>query len=173
MVLHAYVDDSSSEGGDGRSVTLLAGYVGRADSWALLHDEWEAELNRDLPLSYFKMKEAAACRGEFHGFSCQERDERLARFVELAIRAPLIGIHASVETDNFNEYAKDLRDIRRKSPYFLLFHSIINLIWQWMEAEGKLEDIDFISMNRCIRAILCNKLTRYWLMPAQLLSAHI
>ena len=59
MVIQAYLDDSYSENG----VHVLAGYMARANSWALFAREWE----QLLPLSYrgnsgkyrFKMNEMA------------------------------------------------------------------------------------------------------------------
>jgi hypothetical protein len=78
MVLQTYVDDSEAPAlEDGRPVLVLAGYIGRAEKWAELVDQWTEELGHDPPLRRFKMKEAASLHGEFCGFSREQRDARL------------------------------------------------------------------------------------------------
>lgn len=74
-ILQAYIDDSASDLDD--QMLFLAGYLNRADKWALFSDAWAEEMAASPKISYLKMAEANSLRGEFHDWKVEHRDEKL------------------------------------------------------------------------------------------------
>ena len=73
-MLQAYIDDSIS---DQPPIFVQAGYIAPAEKWAAFSNKWQAVLDIEPRLEYFKMKEAWALRGQFDGWSEERRNERL------------------------------------------------------------------------------------------------
>jgi hypothetical protein len=55
----------------------------RKKRWAIFADKWQDELNRKPRLAFVHAKEAYALKGQFSGWSCEERDKRLLKFVSI------------------------------------------------------------------------------------------
>jgi hypothetical protein len=87
VILQACVDDSISAE---LSIFVLAGFVSTYPRWVEFRNEWEAALKKSPSLEYFKMKEAAACRGQFESWSFADRDKRVAEFAAI-IKKHVIG----------------------------------------------------------------------------------
>src|SRR5271154_3193656 len=72
-VYQSFIDDSDAGAG---GPFVLAGFVASNEAWAQFAEEWTTVLRTAQPrqISYFKAKEAAACRGQFEGWSIAARD---------------------------------------------------------------------------------------------------
>lgn len=122
MPVQAFVDDS---GGKGHSRNfVLAGLVSDSERWALFAQEWRACLDQSPRIDIFKMREAASCTGEFHGFTAEQRDARLRtlaqiinRYVEFAIWT-MIDLEAHAQT--WTKLPKPKSEV-----YFWPFHTLI------------------------------------------------
>ena len=85
MVFQAFIDDSGNE--PQSQIFVLAGFISTHKKWAEFSDEWQAELNKEPKLDYFKMHEAATLLGQFskdRGWSESLRDNRVMSFVGTA-----------------------------------------------------------------------------------------
>jgi hypothetical protein len=99
-MLQAYVDDSTSEVGDQR--LFLAGYINTADRWIRFSDAWKEELQAPPgEIDYLKMSEAYVLRGQFQGWSPEDRHEKLRGLSRVIRHFKPASIHCSVSTNEF------------------------------------------------------------------------
>jgi hypothetical protein len=122
MILKAYLDDSEI---DQEPVSVLAGWLAPAGSWAPFADEWQRGLEMKPKLKYFKMSECMGFGGEFSGWSRESRNQRLRYFVNLIEEYKLLGIGGVIPTA---EYKRLFRNSPLKNfdvPYFLMFYGLM------------------------------------------------
>src|SRR5262245_15297177 len=81
MPIQAFVDDSGGKGHSRHFV--MAGLVGHSEGWAVFADEWRRCLQESPAIATFKMQQAAALKGQFFGFSKEERDEKLRKLARI------------------------------------------------------------------------------------------
>jgi hypothetical protein len=137
--MQAYVDDSTEP-----PVFVLAGFVARAEQWAEFTVRWRDALAKPPRLQYFKMKEANACQGQFTGWSVADRDARLADLVGIIKDHALVGISSIVRHTDYSEILRKRIAKPLDSPYWLMYYSIVRLVFEWELASGKAEKVDFI-----------------------------
>jgi hypothetical protein len=147
-MLEAFFDGS---GWDGKSPAyVLAGYLAKKERWADFSNEWYRILRppqgRQLP--YLKANDVyrlKSYQSTFHGWSEQERDERLIEFVKAINRHVMHGIvsvmpvapYVRLMKGKFNPSALD-------RPYFLSFFGVMTqllLVTQRLQLDAR---IDFI-----------------------------
>ena len=75
MILNAYVDDSSAQAG--AREMCLAGYMTTAREWMKFSDAWDATLHEAPSVGAFHAVEAESRKGEFLGWSTEDRDQKL------------------------------------------------------------------------------------------------
>jgi hypothetical protein len=105
MALQAYFDESGTHGR--ARVTGVAGFIGPAEEWAKLEEEWEAELARFAKDSGHKIQ-------NFHAYECENGQEfwsgidisiREAYYQQLARVVvkynKLMGISFAIENDQW------------------------------------------------------------------------
>lgn len=124
-MIQAFLDDSGVKGTD--KVFTFGGFLGRAEVWAQLSDEWREWL-KDVPsIKYFKMKEAANRDGQFRGFTKGERDAKLkGGLVILRKHPPQKAIHVSVSISEYEQQVAQRTPRSLRNPYFLAFFGIIS-----------------------------------------------
>lgn len=83
-MLQGFIDDS---GWDGQSpVFVLAGYVAKAEQWEAFSDEWQKVLDHSDPAPIQVLKTNQIYRNNvpntiFHGWTNEQRDDRLKMFI--------------------------------------------------------------------------------------------
>jgi hypothetical protein len=127
MALRAYFDESGTHSDAG--VTGVAGFIGPAEEWTKLEEEWEEELERFAKDTGHNIK-------DFHAYECEHGQEfwfgidrsireayyqRLARV--LVKHTQLMGISFSIENDQWNAFATPEFMDRYSSPYQLCAES--------------------------------------------------
>jgi hypothetical protein len=156
-VLQAGLDDS---GKDGISPAfILAGYVGSAEKMMDLTDEWDALLAEQPKLDYLKGYEAFGLHTQFGGWSEEQRDERLLRFVQLIAQHSGKGITFVIDHKPF-ALIKDLKDdegISFKDPYEFAYVSSLSTLLQILPdfAEDVIDvvfDCNLISRRQAAKA---------------------
>jgi hypothetical protein len=149
MVYQAYIDDSGNE--PQSPIFVFGGFVASHEQWAKFTDEWQAELERGIPLAYFKMSEAASLRGEFdrrHGWNAEMRDQRVLAFARIVPRFARIRISAWIRHDDWASHVMSLpapvRRLSQDSPYAHLALLTILAVMVFQSQHGINEPIDFV-----------------------------
>jgi hypothetical protein len=146
MILRAYVDDSDI---NQEPVSILAGWIAPARSWASFADAWQLALDMKPRLRYFKMTECMGFGGEFSGWSKESRDQRLRYLIKLIEEHKLLGVGAAIRT---SEYRKIFHNSPQKIfdvPYFLMIHGLMaGLVTPFTGIQealtAKAEKVDFV-----------------------------
>ena len=151
MVLapQAFIDDSVTPGGQGFFV--LAGFIAPAANWAQFSDNWQAVLDLEPRLDYFKMNEANLLVGQFdkaRGWTEAKRDDRLIDFTRVINRHAAIRIYAAVRQSEFERIISTIplqqRNLASDSPYVYLFISLLVTTMVRSHRFGLDEPCDFI-----------------------------
>jgi hypothetical protein len=132
LVMESYIDDSGS--GD-PPVFLLAGFVARAEEWAILSQRWSEAVHKRAGLEYFKMKEAQALNEQFDGWSARRRNALLSELANIVKDHVLVSVASVVYQRDYGaiiqgNLSKELDDL-----YWLMYHSTMNLVFQWELSE--------------------------------------
>jgi hypothetical protein len=126
----AVIDDSATQ--PNPRYFVLAGFVSSAARWAEFSDEWQAALDLEPKLAYFKMNEANLLVGEFardRGWTEPLRDDRLITLTRIIKKHVLLRLNASIKFVDFEKYIASIEVPERKSvsdyPYIYLFTKLI------------------------------------------------
>src|SRR4051794_2458876 len=138
LMLQAMIDESDSHEEKPR-VFVLGGYLATVSQWERLTDEWQAALDQSPRIRYFSFNEAFPKsdkpRGEFHNFTTQERDQRVARFraiIEDCVEAE-VGIGFRMEA---YERAYSWSKKRAANPYAYALPTLIAEVARNIEGIG-------------------------------------
>jgi hypothetical protein len=118
----ALADDSGS-GGDSEYF-VLAGYVERESVWTNFSSDWQEILDLEPGLQYFKMSEAESLKGEFSGFTAEERDVRLGQFIDLILKHEPWEVSIAVSEKDYREVLYPVSLNSHASPYYPLFFAM-------------------------------------------------
>ena len=147
-MLKAYIDDSGWGGPS--PIFVLAGYISTIEKWEIFSQEWQAVLDLEQPkkLPYLKMNESVQLKkknSSFYGWSEEERDERLKKFVPVINRNVEHGVATVIPIAKHQELFKGTFKLSLLDrPYFLAFFSIARLISRiayWMKPGAKVDII--------------------------------
>ncbi len=145
-MIEAYSDDS----GRGQPpVFVYAGWVSTADRWADFANEWDRALTIPPSVTHFKMKDAAACEGEFARFSKPQRDERLRLLMDIINSHVDYGVSVSVRQDHYTEVFDNVLSVTYDSPYqFAATHLMARIVgWERMDLRNSKVKFIFDEMN--------------------------
>lgn len=140
MILRAYIDDSDL---NQAPVSVLAGWIGPAATWAAFADAWKEALEMKPFLQYFKMNEAMSLSGQFFGWTEESRDFRLRYLINLIQEYKLIGVGTVVPHAEYREVFFGRTDKSFDMPYHLMFHSLMSGIVTEFSKYG-LQQVDFV-----------------------------
>jgi Protein of unknown function (DUF3800) len=126
MVWRAFIDDSGNE--PNAEVYVLGGFIAPYERWAAFSDEWQAELERDPTIEYFKFTQARALKGEFDdrkGWTPTLRDSRVQRLAQIAQNHALYHLTAAMRHEHFSDIVLRVpaptRSLVTDHPYHSLF----------------------------------------------------
>jgi hypothetical protein len=86
LMLWAYFDEAGEHSGDGRLATLtLGGWMAPLAKWEAFEPEWRGAL-AEAGVEWFHAVDFAHFRGEFSGWSEDQRQELMARLVSVTAR---------------------------------------------------------------------------------------
>jgi hypothetical protein len=126
----AFIDDSVGQ--PIRKHLVLAGFVSSAAAWAAFAHDWQAVLDLEPKLDYFKNNEANLLVEQFspdRGWTEAKRDDRLISLIRVIKKHALIRIHASIKYSDFEEHIASIAVPQRKlisdNPYIYLFTKMI------------------------------------------------
>jgi hypothetical protein len=141
------------EGSDHR-VFLIGGWLADAAEWEKFSEAWTSELTATPSIKYFKNNDAMGLKGEFKGWTEQNRDEKLLSLARIIVRHDLTGLVGGVGLDKVENLfsgstlpRKTLRSIiKRTEPYHFACMGVIavTLGYQVEEAKNLTDQVDFI-----------------------------
>jgi len=138
----AFVDDSGS-GGDS-PYYVLAGYSGTESTWQAFCGEWQRVLDLEPKLDYFKMSEAESLKGQFVGHTREQRNLRLAQFIDVILSHDLFEASVSIGDDDYRELLYPVLDQRHASPYYFAFIGMVTALSGYYRHYGSNEKVNFI-----------------------------
>jgi hypothetical protein len=146
MILRAFLDDSEM---NQEPISVLAGFLAPAGSWAPFADEWQSGLEMRPKLRYFKMSECMGFGGEFLGWSEESRDLRLRYFVNIIEEYKLLGVGGVMPTAEYHRLFRKSPQKTFDVPYFLMFYGLMAGILSDRDSienaiSAKAERIDFV-----------------------------
>jgi hypothetical protein len=146
VALICYSDESEQDG-----VLVYAGYIARIADWEKLIPAWQALLDAEPKLEYFKMKEAWQMneqwkRYRWGPFDIQQRDARLCDFYKVISAHILGGISIVLPVAEFEAAFASRPDTRQqmKNKHFFIIHNVMHDLLRFMQVLGLDEPIDFI-----------------------------
>jgi hypothetical protein len=149
MVTQACIDDSGNS--TNSPVFVLGGFIAAADSWAAFSAEWKAALDAPPALEYFKMKEAARLKDQFHprkGWTDDLRDQRIKRFAEIIQKYALLRVSVAIKNSDFKKYIRSIpavnRGLARDTPYITMLGLLMIRVACARESHELVEPVDFI-----------------------------
>lgn len=151
MTLVAYADESATHEGQ---VLVYAGYVARIGDWERLTAEWQACLNDEPKLDYFKMNEAWHRRGKWAVYrrplDLRQRDFRLREFYRIVSAHVLGGVSIVLPIAEFKAAIVARPEVPRqqKNKHFFLMYNLMHDLLRSSEHLGLDEPIDFVFDNQ-------------------------
>jgi hypothetical protein len=134
--IQAYLDDS---GMAQPPASVMGGFVASAESWTAFSADWQEALDMRPSISYFKMSEANALRGEFEHWSETRKNERVALLFSIIEKHALFGVSSAVLQEMYKSIFRgqlDKATLHLEHPYFLLFHGAVTCIAQHLARTG-------------------------------------
>jgi hypothetical protein len=138
----AFIDDSG-QGGDSPHF-VLGGYVAAEAEWSSFAAAWQAVLDLSPRLEYFKMYEAASLAGQFLGFSHHDRNQRLAKFIDVVVQHDLFEWSVSVADADYKELLLPTLPPELRSPYYFAFIGMVTALSARYRWSGSGETVDFV-----------------------------
>ena len=140
--LRAFTDDSASEIGDRR--LFLAGFLNRADEWALFAEAWDAELAVAPAIKYLKMSEAQNLKDQFRGWHHEARDAKLMALAGVVSRFRPFSFQFSIDRSKFDQIVKRVSPRGLQSPHFTCCFGVVSGLTRFAASEGGNVPIEFI-----------------------------
>jgi hypothetical protein len=141
-LLQAFADDSASDTGDRR--LFMAGYLNRADRWALFADAWDEELRGAPSIDYLKMVEAQHLRGQFQGWAAETRDEKLRGLARVIRHFEPFSFQFSVSRERFDRLLQSVSPRGLGNPHFTCCFGIVASVARYAASQKSGLPIDFI-----------------------------
>lgn len=138
----AYIDDSRSDSGVKEYV--LAGYVATGDTWDRFQKEWVATLFNPPRIDHFHCVEAYNLRGQFRGWTCSERDDKVSTLAKIIARHDLRSIDCRLSQAAHARILAPVAPYDLRNPYFPLFYGLIANTARLLRAENCSGKIRFI-----------------------------
>ena len=149
MAIQAFVDESGGKGQG--TVFVFSAMISSAEHWAIFCDSWQACLDKSPSIRYFKMNEAATCKGEFYRFSDTERDDKVKKLCQIIAKTGIVEHNCVVKLDDFNATIGTYSSSPMTDPYFFPFQAIIMGVgYEILEAGGHGEPFEIVFDEHCI-----------------------
>lgn len=139
----AYIDDSGRR--DHSPVMVLAGFAAPVDKWLPFADDWQAVLDLNPPIQYFRAYEAVHCVGEFNFFSKERRDQRVKMLCDVLDKHLPTQVYCIVVLDDFRKVIEATSAPEwMHNPYYVAFWTLISVFAQNQQRVGFTEPMDFV-----------------------------
>ena len=106
----------------------MAGFVADKASWKKFSADWAGILSAEPSVKYFKMSEAMALRGQFRGWSRDQRDGKLFELASAIKRHVWMGAGSLVSNAAYRSIAKGFLPDTVDHPYWLCFQGLRSVL---------------------------------------------
>jgi hypothetical protein len=156
LPMQALIDDS---GGKGEGDTfVLAGFIGRSEAWADFVDRWQAALDRDRGIPYFKFRDFSHRGGVFTQFSEEERRKKASDLVAAMAGGGFERVSITLDLKAFAErYGVSWEGLDIGHPYVWTFQMMIGAVAITLFHGGHRESFDIIFDEQSSFAAKCKK----------------
>ena len=140
--LQAYTDDSASDVEDRR--LFMAGYLNSAENWARFEASWAEELAASPSIQYLHMVEANNLRGQFRGWSQDQRNEKLQGLARVIRYFQPVSFEFSASRADYDGLVKPSSPQGIGALHFPCAFGVISTITRYLDREGVRTPVDFI-----------------------------
>lgn len=123
---------------------FLAGYINTVEMWHAFSVAWKFVLDQHPSIQYLKMSEAEALRGQFRGWSREERDKKILKFAYIINLSKPHFIYCSVSRSDYREIMMPVAPHNLMNPYFMTFWGIIDTVARYCQNDGPFLPVEFI-----------------------------
>jgi Protein of unknown function (DUF3800) len=142
--------DASGTMGDSAAF-VMAGYLASAEAWEQFSLEWQAVLDLEPKLDYFKMMEANALTQQFsrsRGWTEALRDDRLCKLVAVTHKYAVASVMFVVSTSAWRRhFTGQLARPYHDRPYYFTFYGVMANVVKYLRHKGIEDTIDCIFDN--------------------------
>lgn len=133
MMLKAFMDESGVH--DGSPVVTVGAYLGTARAWRGFIADWNREKR---PVRVFHSTDCQNLRGEFAGWSGEERDTFVVRMLAVIRETTIAGIAVGINMNDFREAVLEHPDLPRiiGEPYGACFHWTLGSLLEQLDGMG-------------------------------------
>ncbi|GHA19675.1 hypothetical protein GCM10007989_14100 [Devosia pacifica] len=143
MDLSAYFDDSGSD--TGKRDLVFAGLVNRDDAWEQFSLEWSAALARPPAILHLKMVEANGLRGQFAGWSRDDRDQKLQDLAEILTRfRPPWTFDISISRTEYEKHVSPATPRGLSTPHFAATFGAVSGVVRHLASERIVTPVRFV-----------------------------
>jgi hypothetical protein len=126
VILQACIDESGTKNQD--SYFTFAGFIAGAEDWASFSTDWQARLDAEPTLEYFKMREAAGNpSGAFKNWKREDVHEKVRELVGVIKQHAKLAIHCATNLQHFDDVlvSPKLLASPYASPYTWSFSAVL------------------------------------------------
>ncbi|UFS74142.1 DUF3800 domain-containing protein [Tardiphaga sp. 37S4] len=139
-MIRAYIDDS---GLGQHPIYVLGGWFAPVEVWSEFSTAWRVALRKEPQISYFKFSEALSLKGQFLGWSAEQRNAKVLALVNLFEQFPVVGISASAPHAVFQRIFGNAKGAAG-NPYAMLFYGIIHRLVSSCIANGISDQVEYV-----------------------------
>lgn len=149
MVLQAYFDESGTGGTERERLTVISGFIAKAENWLDFDAFWRLALRQELKelgLSWFHMVD---CENGSDGFRRWAAKPELRRFAartmaEAIVKAELTGFWVSVDAESWRNADDVAFKARYPKPYYFCFEDSVRQVARWVNEFAPGEEVELI-----------------------------
>lgn len=119
----SYVDEAGHSKDPRRNYLCLAGLVAEETAWKQFNTDWRAACAEEGLKGPFHMMDFSAFKGQFEGWTEQQRQGLLGKLISVIRRARAVPIGSVVSVKDFNSFEPGMR-VALKDPYFMAFQPL-------------------------------------------------
>jgi uncharacterized protein DUF3800 len=140
-VIKIFIDESGTH--DNADVVTVAAYAGRQKAWRKWSKEWKVAKK---PINVVHAVEAANLKGEFEGWSREERDELAKKVLPVIANNRLAGAVIGLNMKEFRLATEGREDLHKSlgNPYTTCFHWLVQSLLELLKHNKKTESLKFI-----------------------------
>lgn len=149
VMINVYMDESGTH--DGSPVVAVGAFSARPKIWRKFTTSWNVAKH---PIKVFHSTECEALRGEFSGWSAQERNTFVAQLLPVLPKFEIYGDAIGINIDDFNNAIKSRLFFKKLgiTPYGVCFQAVVdNILWRMKESNNN-EALAFIHEDNDYKA---------------------